>query len=64
LDAVRVSDGEVEFQAVSRDLFAPTPILKVGETIVAVGQDSISGDAERTLPLLRQLVGMVLLGDS
>jgi hypothetical protein len=64
LDAIRVSDGEVEVQAVAINLFASTSVLKVGKTIVAVGQDSIRGDAEGALPLLRQLVCMVLLGDS
>jgi hypothetical protein len=64
LDAIRVGDGEVEAQAVTRNFFASTSVLKVGETVVAVGKDSIRGDAKRAFPLIGQLVSMVLLGDS
>ena len=64
LDAVRVGYGEVEAQAVARNLFTSPSVFEVGEAIVPVFQDSIRSDAEGTFPLLRQLVRMVLLGNS
>ena len=38
LDAIRVSDGEVEAQAVARNLFASTSVLKVDETVTKRGR--------------------------
>ena len=63
LDGVRVSHGEVEAQAVARDFLPSTSIFEVGEAVVPIGQDSIRSNVERSFPLLRQLVRMVLFGN-